>query len=278
MNLFQISSFLHCITYFCVYQPNLPVIYCSHLAFSGREKISSVSPNSSISPSRKNAVNNMTARNKFQTELDNLNLSLIKMGAAAEEAIENSVYALINQSRETAKAVIDSDKEISEMTGAIESSALKIILLQQPIAGDLRTISAALKIVTDIERIGKQAIDICSIVLHLCEEEYRTTLIVIPQMADLAKKMVKMCIDSFVKRDIKLAELVEKSDNEMDELFVKVKDNMIELIKEQSEYADQAVYLMMVAKYFEKIGDHAENIAQWVVFCRTGTHKNIRLI
>ena len=205
-------------------------------------------------------------------------MRIIKMGAAVEEAIEDSIRALMNQNVEAAKAVIESGKEISRMTGEIESAALKIILLQQPIAGDLRTISTALKIVTDIERIGKQATDICSIVLHLCDEEYQTTLIFIPQMAVLAQSMVKMCIDSFVRQDTALAALVEKSDNDMDELFVRVKDNMIKLIREQPEYADQAVYLMMVAKYFEKIGDHAENIAQWVVFCRTGTHKNIRLL
>lgn len=221
---------------------------------------------------------NMTTRNKFQTELENLHLSLIKMGAMTETAIEDSVNALMNQNKEAAKAVIENDKEISRMTGAIESAALKIILLQQPVAGDLRTISTALKIVTDIERIGKQAADICSIVLHLCDEEYQTKLIVIPQMADLAKRMVKMCIDSFVRLDLELAQRIIETDNDMDELFNKVKENMIKLIRDLPRFADQAIYLMMIAKYFEKIGDHAENIAEWVIFCKTGKHKNIRLI
>jgi phosphate transport system protein len=200
------------------------------------------------------------------------------MGAMTETAIEDSVNALINQNKEAAKAVMDGEKEISRMTGDIESAAMKIILLQQPVAGDLRMISTALKIVTDIERIGKQAADICSIVLHLCDEEYQTKLEVIPQMADLAKKMVKTCIDSFVRLDTELAGEIIKTDNEMDELFGKVKENMIKLIRYTPAYADQSIYLMMIAKYFEKIGDHAENIAEWVIFCKTGKRKNIRLI
>jgi phosphate transport system protein len=220
----------------------------------------------------------MPTRNKFQIELENLHLSLIKMGAMTEKAIEDSVSALINQNKEAARAVMDGEKEISRMTGEIESAAMKIILLQQPVAGDLRMISTALKIVTDIERIGKQAADICSIVLHLCDEEYQTKLIVIPQMADLAKRMVKTCIDSFVRLDTELAGEIIKTDNEMDELFGKVKENMIKLIRDMPSFADQSIYLMMIAKYFEKIGDHAENIAEWVIFCKTGKRKNIRLI
>ena len=196
----------------------------------------------------------------------------------AETAIENSVNALINQNKEAAAAVIEGDGEINQMTSVIESTAFKIMLLQQPVAGDLRTISTVIKIVTDIERIGKQAADICSIVLHLCDEEYQTKLIVIPQMAELAKSMVKMCIDSFVRLDLNLAKKIIQIDNDMDELFTKVKENMIKLIRELPDYADQAVYLMMVAKYFEKIGDHAENIAEWVIFCKTGQHKNIKLL
>jgi phosphate transport system protein len=135
------------------------------------------------------------------------------MGACAEAAIEDSVNALTNQNKEAAKAVMENDKEISQMTADIESAALKIILLQQPVASDLRTISTALKIVTDIERIGKQAADICSIVLHLCDEEYQAKPVVISQMADLAGRMVKMCIDSFVGLDTELAVRIINTDN-----------------------------------------------------------------
>lgn len=220
----------------------------------------------------------MTTRNKFQQELEALHLSLIKMGALAETAIENGANALITQNKELANSVIENEKEISQMTGVIESAALKIILLQQPVACDLRTLSTALKIVTDIERIGKQAADICSIVLQLCDEEYPINLISIPHMADLAKEMVKMSIDSFVRLDLDLTQKIIENDNDMDKLFNKVKESMIKLIQEYPNYADQAIYLMMVAKYFEKIGDHAESIAQWVIFCKTGKHKNIRLL
>ena len=220
----------------------------------------------------------MTTRNKFEIELNNLHSDIIKMGAMVEDAIERSVKALLAQNEEAAKSVIESDKDINQMTSSIESAALKVLLRQQPVASDLRTISTALKIVTDIERIGDQAADICSIVLHLCDEEYQTKLIVIPQMAELAKNMVNLCIDSFVRLDTKIAQKVIETDNDMDDLFNKVKQNMINLIKASPEYADQAIYLMMIAKYFEKIGDHAENVAEWVIFCMTGKHKNIRLI
>ena len=221
----------------------------------------------------------MTARNKFQIELENLHTNLIKMGAMAEGAIDKSVYALINQNRKAATAVIEEGDALNQMTGIIESTAFKIILLQQPVASDLRTISAAIKIVTDIERIGKQAADICYIVLHLCDEKYKAKLIVISQMAELAKSMVNLCIDSFVRLDLETAQKVIEIDNEMDKLFAKVKESMIDLIRSESpDYADQAIYLIMVAKYFEKIGDHAENIAEWVIFCKTGHHKNIKLI
>lgn len=218
------------------------------------------------------------ARNKFEKELENLNLNLIKMSVLIEDSISGSVTALVDQNRSLCTAVIENDKSVNELTSQIESEALKILLRQQPVASDLRTISTALKIVTDMERIGDQARDICEIVLHLCDEEYQTKLIRIPQMAEATKQMVSMCIDSFVKQDIDIAKKVIEMDNEIDDLFAKVKENMIKLIRTDSEYADQAIYLMMVAKYFEKIGDHAENIAQWVIFCKTGERKHIKLL
>ena len=217
-------------------------------------------------------------RIKFERDLEALHNKLIKMGGLVEDAIEKSIKALVNQDEVLAKEVIENDKQIGALTGIIESESLKILLRQQPVASDLRTISTALKIVTDMDRIGDQARDICWITLHLCEEEYQTKLIVIPQMAELIKVMVKGCIDSFVTLDTILARKVIDMDNDVDAMFKKVKDNMINLIKKQPDYADQAIYLMMVAKYLEKIGDHAENIADWVMFCVTGQRKNVKLL
>jgi phosphate transport system protein len=209
-------------------------------------------------------------RSRFEKELDDLHSDLIKLGGMVGQAIDRSLNALIKQKCEIAEAVIAGDKEIGRLAYAVESAALKILLRQQPVASDLRVISTALKIVTDMERIGVQAREISSIVLHLCGEEYKTQLIDIPKMAETTKKMVNSCIDSFVNLDTDLAKKVAETDNEVDKLFAKVKDDMINLIREQPEYADQAIYLMMVAKYLEKIGDHAENIAEWVIFCKTG--------
>jgi phosphate transport system protein len=217
-------------------------------------------------------------RSRFDKELDEMKSNLVLFGGLVEQAINRSIDALIHQDKALAESVIGDDEEIGRLTGLIESEALKILLRQQPVASDLRIISTALKIVTDMERIGKQSGDICSIVLHLCDEEYQTKLISIPLMAEKAKLMVNWCIDSFVKLDIALAKKVIETDDEIDILFAKVKDNMIKLIQKQPEYADQAIYLMMVAKYFEKIGDHAQNIAEWVIFCKTGERKNIKLI
>ncbi|MDR1906203.1 MAG: phosphate signaling complex protein PhoU [Clostridiales bacterium] len=217
-------------------------------------------------------------RNRFENELSELHESLINLGALIERAIDNGINALINRNKELACSVIENDKEINALSYAVESKAMGILLRQQPVASDLRTISTALKMVTDMERIGDQARDICSIVLHLCEEEYGTKLVLIPKMAAAAKHMVRDCIDSFVRLDLELAKKVIETDNDVDALFVQVKENMIELIRNNPEYADQAVYLMMTAKYFEKIGDHAENIAEWVIFCQTGERKNIKLL
>ncbi|MCL2676108.1 MAG: phosphate signaling complex protein PhoU [Firmicutes bacterium] len=215
-------------------------------------------------------------RSRFEKELDELHSNLIKLGRLAEEAIDRSVTALITQDASLAEAVISADKSINSLSNQIESEALNILLRQQPVAGDLRTISTALKMVTDLERIGDQAEDICTIVLHLIDENYvpQGKWIIIPKMARLAKDMVNLCVESFIKQDIAIAKKVIEMDDEMDALFVKLRDEMIELLQRQPQYANQAIYLMMVVKYLEKIGDHAENIADWVISWITGEKKS----
>lgn len=220
----------------------------------------------------------MSIRNKFDAELKELHSAIIKMGAAVEEAIGLSVKALMTRDAELAKSVIENDKKINEMNGAIGSSALKIMLCQQPVASDLRAVSTALRMVGEIERMGDQAADICSIVLRMCEEGCQTDPAFIPRMAEIARRMVRGCIDSFVRTDLELAKVIIETDNEMDELFIKSRQELIDLIKTNAAVADQAIYLMMIAKYFEKIGDYAENVASWVIFSVTGNYKGNFLI
>ena len=220
----------------------------------------------------------MPTRNRFEKELETLNLDIIKMGSMVEKAIDDSIKSLMEQNIELAKTVIEGEKLNDMMEKKIESEALKLLLRQQPVAGDLRAITTALKIVSDMERIGDQARDICEIVLHFFQQDYRPKLVKIPQMAEITKQMVKLCVDSFVNQNMEMAQEVINMDDKIDDLFEKVKEDMIQLIKKDSVNADAAIYLMMVAKYFEKIGDHAENIAEWVQFCKTGEHKHTRLI
>lgn len=212
-------------------------------------------------------------RNKFDTELENLNLELIKMGSLIENSIETSARALINQDLELVKKVNEFEIEIDEMEKTIESHCLKLLLQQQPVASDLRLISTALKMITDMERIGDNAEDIAEIARYLVNQRYIKDLVHIPQMADATISMVKRAIDAYVSKDKELAIQVCKDDDIVDDLFQVVKKELIEKIQENTENGEQAIDLLMVAKYLERIGDHAENLAEWVIFSITGQHK-----
>lgn len=216
-------------------------------------------------------------RNKFQQELNTLNEELVNMCSMVEKAINDSVKALITQDAAVCQEVISADKMINRLTTKIEGKAHRILLTQQPVANDLRIISTAMKIANDLERIGDQARDISSIVLNLCDEEYQETLNILPKMGELAKEMVHGCVESFVKGDTKIAEKVISTDDQMDRFFNELKNESIEFIKTKHDYANQGIFFMMIGKYFEKIGDHAENIAQWVIFEKSGEYKNHRL-
>lgn len=212
-------------------------------------------------------------RNKFDKELENLNLELIKMGGLIESAIELSAKALINQDLSLVKKVNELEIEIDDMEKTIESHCLKLLLQQQPVASDLRIISTALKMITDMERIGDNAEDIAEIGRFLVDEKYIKDLVHIPQMAEATINMVTKSIDAFVNKDLILAEEVCAADDIVDNLFQVVKKELIEKIQENTENGEQAIDLLMIAKYFERIGDHAENIAEWVIFSITGEHK-----
>ncbi|MGL4987186.1 MAG: phosphate signaling complex protein PhoU [Treponemataceae bacterium] len=217
---------------------------------------------------------------RFDNEMQCLNLDIIKIGSLIENALHSTIKALLEANLEIAKNVMSEHKNISELSSKIEREALKILLIEHPVASDLRTVSTALKVVTDMYRMGVQAKEICEIIVKLFEEnlEYKNLLANIPKMANDTAKMVRLSLDSFVKKDFNLATDVINMDNTIDDLFDRVKDAMIDLIKTDSQNANQAIYLMMVAKYFEKIADHGEAIASWVQFSITGERKNIKLL
>ena len=217
-------------------------------------------------------------RTRFDEQLKDMNNSLIQMGALIENAIALATKALIEQDSTLAQKAIDCDKEINEMEKHIESQCLKLILHQQPIASDLRLISTALKMITDMERIGDHATDISEITLLLSDVIYIKKLEHIPQMARATIKMVSDSIDAYVNKDLALADSVIKYDDAVDALFCTVKEDLIALIHEDVENGGQAMDFLMIAKYFERIGDHAVNIAEWVIFSITGEHKNQKII
>ena len=211
-------------------------------------------------------------RSRFDEELQLLNKRLIEMGAQCEEVIGLAAQALMDGNVETAKAVKPMDAEIDRMERDIESLCLKLLLQQQPVARDLRQISAALKMITDMERIGDQAEDISEIITFLqgrsgqeCGD--------INEMAKATIKMVTESVDAFVHKDTELAESVIAYDDVVDEFFEKVKSDLISVIAHNPQDGEYALDLLMIAKYFERIGDHAVNLAEWVVFAVTGVHK-----
>lgn len=212
-------------------------------------------------------------RNRFDQELETLNTELIEMGTLIENAINQSIKALIERDMELARLIASRDGEVNEKEKAIEARCLKLLLQQQPVAMDLRLISVALKMITDMERMGDQARDIALITLELANQDYQHKLVHIPQMASSAAAMVRKAIDAFIHRDLQLAQVVIASDDAVDELFRIVKEDLVELIRTNKVDGEYAVDLMMIAKYLERIGDHATNIAEWVIFSITGQHK-----
>lgn len=211
-------------------------------------------------------------RGRFDEQLMLLNKKMIEMGALCENVIAVSAKALLEGDIDKAKTVKETGVGIDHMEREIEAICLKLLLQQQPVASDLRQISAALKMITDMERIGDQAEDIAEIIPFLsgrtgeeCGE--------IREMAEVAINMVTNCVDAYVKQDLKLARSVYNHDDVVDACFDKVKTELISMIAENTDNGEYAIDLLMIAKYFERIGDHAVNIAEWVEFSVTGEHK-----
>ncbi len=211
-------------------------------------------------------------RTLFDAKLEALNEQLINMGALCEDAIEKAVLALGDHNVDLAAQVAGSDTVIDRKEREIEALCMSLILHQQPIARDLRFIGAALKMITDMERIADQAADIAGIIPSLNFNDVGS-LTLIKTMGGAAAKMVKRSIDAYVKQDESLAESIFSMDDEVDAYFIKVKEDLIYKIKTHEDKAQTALNLFMIAKYLERIGDHACNIAEWVKYALTGKHE-----
>ena len=211
-------------------------------------------------------------RSRFDEQLELLNRELIEMGALCEQAISMAARALMSGDTALAAQIAPLDGEIDQMERDVESRCLKLLLQQQPVAKDLRQVSAALKMVTDMERIGDQASDIAEIIGFL-KGRGGEDCAFIGQMGEATIRMVSGSIDAFVRRDTKLADEVIAHDDIGDAYFLKVKTALIQYIAASPDDGEYALDLLMIAKYFERIGDHAVNIAEWVLFSVTGVHK-----
>lgn len=214
----------------------------------------------------------MTARRAFEEELESLKLELVKMCRITEDMISDSITALVTKDKELAASVPPRDREVDEYELDIERQCMKILLRRQPVADDFREVSTALKLITDVERIGDQASDIAEIVISLSARNYIKDLVHLKAMGELGVRMARESVESFIKNDAALADRIIAADDEMDELFCVVKDELIELIKADSGSADQAIAFMMIAKYLERIGDHAVNVCEWTKYFETGVH------
>lgn len=212
-------------------------------------------------------------RSRLDQQLEELNNKLIEMGALIEHSIERATRALNEQNLKLAKEVIADDNIIDEQEKEIERLCLKLLLNQQPVAKDLRLISVALKMITDMERIGDQAADISQLCVYLAKEKYIKKLEHITQMGEATIRMVTDSINAFVDKNLDLAREVIGYDDVVDGLYLTVKRDLIQMVHQNVENGEQAFDLLQIAKYYERIGDHAVNIAQWVIFSITGEHE-----
>ena len=212
-------------------------------------------------------------RDFFQEQLNELNRELTRMGAACEEIIALASHALTDWDEELVRKVNTIGTQIDESERTIESICLKLLLRQQPVARDLRQISAAMKMITDMERIGDQAEDIVEIVPYMTahpDEKFPK----IREMAKAAQAMVTEAVDAYVKQDLNMARKVMAHDDVVDSYFSQIKSGIIDIIAAEPAHGEYALDLLMIAKYFERIGDHCTNIAEWVEFSLTGIHED----
>lgn len=217
-------------------------------------------------------------RTYFDKELEALHIDVIKMGAMIEDAITNAIKGLISGDKDICMQVVNGDKNVDEMEKQIETKCLRILWHDQPIAKDLRAVSTAIKMITDMERIGDQAQDIADIALRLHAHSIEQISASIPRMAEEAVKMVHNSINAFVDGDLALAKATIDNDDVVDGMFDSIKQELIELIRNNSAFADGVIDALMIIKYLERIADHAVNICEWVEFYQTGVRKQNKII
>lgn len=211
-------------------------------------------------------------RNRFDRQLEQLNDELVEMGNLICKAIDMALDALVNQNLDEAEESLEFDLEIDHKERDIEGICMRLLLQQQPVARDLRLISSALKMITDMERIGDQAADISEINISMAKIDHDVNLDVIQEMAKVTMDMVVKSIEAFVSKDEDLARSVIHMDDEVDEHFDTLKADVIKSINQDAGYGETATDIFMIGKYFERIGDHATNIADWVIYSIAGKH------
>ena len=210
-------------------------------------------------------------REYYTAQLETLNTNMIQMGALCEDAISAAIQSLLEDDRTIAKKVADTELEIDQMERDIERQCMRLLLMQQPVATELRVVSSALRMIADLERIGDQAFDIADITKSGSFQGF-SGKVHIKEMAKAAIHMVTDSVDSYVKQDVQLAKRVTEEDDVVDELFLKVRRELAELIHTDQNASEQALDLLMIAKYLERIGDHAVNVSEWVIYSVTGKH------
>lgn len=211
-------------------------------------------------------------RENYNRQLKKLNQDLTELGALCKQAVSEAMTALLDFDRQARQQTFMTEYEIDNKEREIEGQCMKLLLTQQPVAGDLRAISAALRMISDMERIGDQASDIADIAKHL-EGSRSARHVHIRRMAEAAMKMLTDSIDAFVRTDLQAAREVMKADDLVDELFNQIRTELIRLVHEDPQEGEQCLNILMIAKYFERIGDHVVNIAEWVEYSVTGEHR-----
>ena len=214
----------------------------------------------------------MPERVEFKREVENLYKDLAKMSSLIEKSMDDMIEVLLTQNAELARDVIERDDEIDSLELKVERDCVLLIARQQPIASDLRDVAAILKIITDLERIADHCSDICKYVINLSKEAYVKPLAHIAEMVEIVKSMVTDTINSCIKKDLQVAQDVIKRDDEVDKFFYMIIDELLELMQSNSEAIPQYKEYMFIVKYLERMGDHATNVAEWIIYCVTGLH------
>ena len=214
----------------------------------------------------------MVRRASYEKELNGISDNMVLMCRYIESAMEKCVKALVDRNFELAREVYDEDKQVDRLEREIEQSCLKLMVMEQPFASDFREVFAALKMITDLERIGDQTWDIAEITMQFGCEGYIKKLEHIPKMAGIVIQMVKDGVQAYINRDLELARSIDTTDDKVDELFKVIMADLIELVKNEPDNAEQVIMFMMITKYLERIGDHAVNVGEWVEYAITGRH------